>query len=78
MEELRKLARELGIQGVARLQKAAKARGITADLLDARQAISSSADKIFTSPIQSTGGIGTFVAKPEEDGTIAEDAPEQI
>ena len=61
MDELDKrlsdLAKRLGIQGAARLVKAAKADGITDKNLElaARAAIARSADKIFTAPIPSTG-----------------------
>ena len=77
--QLSALAKELGIQGSARLIKAAKARGITGPGLElpARAVIASSADKIFTAPVPSTGAVPTTVPRLAADGTIPADAAEE-
>ena len=79
-EQLSELAKELGIQGAARLIKAAKARGITGkDLeLSARAVIAASADKIFTAPVPSTGAIASTVPLLAPDGTIPENQAEEM
>ena len=78
--QLSALAKELGIQGAARLIRAAKARGITGkDLeLSARAVVAASADKIFTAPLPSRGAIATTVPKLAPDGTIPKNSGEEM
>ena len=77
--QLSALAKELGIQGAARLIKAAKARGITGPGLElsARAVIAASADKISTAPLPSNGAISTTVPKLAPDGTIPANEQEE-